>query len=199
MFGVNDADAVEGLQKDLNQFYAANKDCYKINGPLTFARIKTSGDWPKLKCKAASTRHIIRYCKDLCNRYNSGSVHDRRRLAIVSLLDRFYSICAEEGRYLSTDAKEELPKLVQNFMGIYKILSLEAKNDGQRKWKFVQKFHLFNHLCELQMILYGNGRMYWTYSDEDLQRILKKIAVGCHSKTVAWMTLYRWAIVFFEH
>ena len=130
-------------------------------------------------------------CLTLCRQHNSDSVHDKRRLAIVTLLDKFYNIVETEGRYLSEKSKQELP-----FMGIYYQLSLEAVQMRLRRWKFAPKFNLFQHLCELQMVKFGNGRFYWTYSDEDLQRILKNIAVRNHSSTVAWMTLYRYAIWF---
>ena len=193
VFGATNDEALHGLQKDLDAYYANNKKAHRIQGPLTLPRIKTSGDWPKLKAKAGSTRHIIRYCVTLCRQHNSDSVHDKRRLAIVTLLDKFYNIVETEGRYLSEKSKQELPILVQSFMGIYYQLSLEAVQMRLRRWKFAQNFHLFQHLCELQMVKFGNGRFYWTYSDEDLQRILKNIAVRNHSSTVAWMTLYRYA------
>jgi hypothetical protein len=162
------------------------------------ARIKTSGDWPKLKAKAAPTRHIVAFAKQLAERFNTGSTHDKRRLAVVGLLDRFYEISENEPRFMSDAAKLELVGLSQSFLQLYEKLSREALTAGQRKWKMAAKFHLFQHLCELQIPLYGNARFYWTYSDEDLQRIVKEIALSLHPTTVAHMLLYKWAIVFFD-
>ena len=198
VFGSNDDESIQALQKDLNDWYDQNPGTYKLQGKLNFARIRTTGDWPKLKAKAAATRHIIKYCKILCERYGTDSTHDKRRLALVCLLDEFYTICASEGRYLSDDAKRKLPKLAQSFMQLYRKLSKEAYDARERKWKFAPIFHLFQHLCERQMIYAGNGRFWWTYPDEDMQRVLKNIAVQCHKRTVAWMTMYRWAIVVFD-
>ena len=84
--------------------------------------------------------------------------------------------------------------IAQNFMLNYRRLSEEALGLQLRRWKMVQKFHMFVHLLEIQVPLFGNARFWWTYGDEDFQRIIKKIAVECHPNTVNWMTMYRWAI-----
>ena len=84
VFGHTNELAIEGLGEDLDVWYKANRDAYKIQGPLTLARIKTSGDWPKLKAKAAATRHIMRYALKLAGQHNSGSIHDQRLLEFVN-------------------------------------------------------------------------------------------------------------------
>jgi hypothetical protein len=198
VWGNNQAEAIEGLQEALKVWYDANKDLYKIQGKLTFARIKTSGDWPKLKAKAAATRHIMKFAEQLAELHNTNSVHDRRRLAVCNLLNRFYEILAGEERYISEASKIELRGLAVNFMEIYHLLSKEAFNARLRRWKIAHKFHMFQHLCEIQIPNFGNARWYWTYSDEDFQRIIKEIALSCHPSTVSHMVLYKWVIVFFE-
>jgi hypothetical protein len=194
VFGHTNELAIEGLGEDLDVWYKANKEAYKIQGPLTLARIKTSGDWPKLKAKAAATRHIMRYALKLAVQHNSGSIHDQRRLAVCQLLVRFYDILDQSGRYLSEEHKAELPMIAQNFMLNYQRLTQEALGMRLRRWKMVQKFHMFVHLLEIQVPLFGNARFWWCYGDEDFQRIIKKIAGECHPSTVNWMTMYRWAI-----
>ena len=38
----------------------------------------------------------------------------------------------------------------------------------------------------------GDPRFWWTYGDEDLQRIMKQIAVRCHPSNLATTVLFRW-------
>ena len=55
------------MQADMNQWYKDTKETTKLRGKLTFERIKTSNDWPKLKCKAAAVRHLLRYAEKLAS------------------------------------------------------------------------------------------------------------------------------------
>ena len=44
----------------------------------------------------------------------------------------------------------------------------------------------------------GNPRFYWTYSDEDLQRLAKEIAQSCHVDNLPTMVLYKYLIWVFD-
>jgi hypothetical protein len=79
-------------------------------------------------------------------------------------------------------------------MQLYVKLSTETLDSGLRRWKLAQKFHLWQHLCELQIPMFGNARYYWTYGDEDLQQIVKQIALSLHPNTVCEMLLYKWRL-----
>ena len=48
------------------------------------------------------------YTRELAETHNTGTTHDRQRLAVVQILDDFYALCAEEGRYFSDAAKAKL-------------------------------------------------------------------------------------------
>ena len=193
VFGPTNDEAICGLEEDCKQFHKSIGEPYPLRGKLNMARVKSSNDWPKLKAKAAPTRHVLKYALHLAESHNTLSVHDRQRLAVCKLLNRFYDILREEDRFVSDSAKLELPKLVQSFMIIYGKLSREALTARLRRWKFAQKFHLFQHLAEIQIILFGNARAFWTYSDEDFQRIIKHIALSCHPSTVCENVLHKWA------
>jgi hypothetical protein len=91
---------------------------------------------------------------------------------------------------------QEIAKIGALFVASYGHLSHEALVAGVRAWKMVPKFHTFVHLCERQSFI--NARFAWTYGDEDLQRIVKDIALACHKNTVAPCTLYRWLIGAFD-
>ena len=54
------------------------------------------------------------------------------------------------------------------------------------------KLHETQHI--LEDFTWNNPRHVWLYGDEDLQRIIKLIAVQCHPSAVPYMTLLRWAV-----
>ena len=54
------------------------------------------------------------------------------------------------------------------------------------------KVHLWEHVCEVQAVLYGNPRYYWCYADEDLVGHLIEIAETCHPMTLAISVLFKW-------
>ena len=126
---------VANLYADMKAWHKANKRPMELQGKLTVARLRTGKDWPKLKAKGASTRHLVDYAFDLASRHNSGSVHDRQRLAVVQILKSFYDTCHAEGRYLSAAAKAKIAPMGRRFVGIYGNLSNEALNREERGWK----------------------------------------------------------------
>ena len=186
------------MQADMNQWYKDTKETTKLRGKLTFERIKTSNDWPKLKCKAAAVRHLLRYAKKLASDNNSGNTHDQRRLACCTILQRFYDICDNNERWLPQDELNELAEGARTFLGIYANLARESLIKKERAWKLTAKFHLYVHLCEVQAKVFGNPRFFWTYADEDLQRVMKGVALGCHPLNLAPMVLYKWMLAKFD-
>jgi hypothetical protein len=109
---------------------------------------------------------------------------------------RFYCIIDEQPRFPSRAAKAELSALAKAFLITYKSLSLEAFRNGVRFWKMTAKFHLFQHLCELQV--HVNPRWSWCYADEDLQKHVKGVAKSCHAFTVSYMVLFKWLCYTFD-
>ena len=189
-----------GLDKDMREWQKAHGERSSVHGEITFSRIRTTNDWPKLKCKASATRHLIDYTVHLSQTHMRGgehALHDQRRLAVCQLLQRFYRIIADGGRFLCDDAKLELPILVKSFMGLYGHLPREALNANVRAWKMVPKFHMFVHLCEIQSF-HMNPRFYWVYMDEDMQKQIKAIALTCHHTTVDETVMYKWVLLIFS-
>ena len=43
----------------------ANKSMSRVQGKLTVERLRTDGGWPKLKAKAAATRHLVHFALEL--------------------------------------------------------------------------------------------------------------------------------------
>ena len=200
-FGAITKMTIKGLRRELQTWYEMNPGAHRIQGKLTWGRVKASGEWPKLKAKAAVSRHAVKFALYSIEKhlgYVDGTIHDKRVYAVCKLLSRFYDILDEEKRFLRDAAKSELVHISENFMDIYEKLATEAVAARLRRWKLVQKFHTYQHLCERQIPMFGNGKWFWTYSDEDLQRIVKEIGITLHSSTICHMILYKWAVVFYE-
>ena len=191
-YGSNQADRAAKMDTELKAYYKAVKETVKIDGRLTFTRVKESSEYPVLKAKAAATRHIVPFLVILAERHNTHSVHDQRRLAVCKCLDRAYKIMEAAGTFLEERDKAELKELSMVMMSCYRNLSLEAAANSERKWKMKPKLHETQHI--LEDFTWINPRHVWLYADEDLQRIIKLIAVQCHPSAVPYMTLFRWVI-----
>lgn len=151
------------------------------------------GDWPKLKGKAAQIRALAPFALHLAASHLS-----RQHVLLCQMLVRFYDIIAVGDRWLSEDDKKELKELGPRLVGLYSRFAAKAFADGERMWKLVPKFHLFQHLCEWQAQEWGNPRYFWTYSDEDMVGQMITVAESCHPRTMAVTALYKWLVVVFE-
>ena len=169
-----------------------------MQGKLTVERVRTKGGWPKLKAKAAATRHLSTFALYLATTYDDGSDHDRRMIAVCQLLDRFYQIIDKEGQLLSDAAKAEMSELGTNLCVLYAQLSSDALRQGAKRWTFSPTHHLFQHLCEWQGPENSNPGFTWIYLDEDLVGKLIKVAHSCHPSTMPETALFKWSLCFFS-
>ena len=181
------------LNKTIDAWYKEHKVTSKIKGRLTAERIRTSKSWPKLKAKAAATRHIAPFAHELACKFL-----DQKRIAITQMLCEFYDIMNAQGMFLDADAKERLPKLGDRMCKLYALLSREALVARQKAWKMVPKVHLLLHLCIDQAPSVGNPRFFWVYADEDLVGSMIEVAESCHASTMAPTAMVKWSIMAFE-
>ena len=190
------ATKVELLDKHLNAWYKANKCSSKIQGKLSHQRLRSTDGWPKLKAKAAATRHLAKYALHLAQTF--ASADERPIVAVCQLLTRFYEILESESMFLGAAARAELPRLGQQLAVIYSGLASRAAANLVKAWKMTPKMHLFLHLCEWQSLDHGNPRYYWTYADEDLAGLMAEVAESCHPRTMAASALFKWLHLAFE-
>jgi hypothetical protein len=202
-WGANQAARTRVLEGKIKDFYNENKHSAKIQGKLTFERLKTSNDWPKLKAKAAATRHLAHFALELAvaedlavpaDADDAVKLHSRRRRAVCQLLVIFYSMLESNGRYFSRDDQRRVADCGRNLVIIYSQLAAESVAKEERFWKLIPKFHIFLHLCEVQCTTWGNPRWYWCYSDEDLQKLMKAVALSCHPARMASEVLRKWVV-----
>ena len=193
IWGATWALKIEGLQQALNSFYKENKGCYKIDGELKMSRIRASADWPILKCKAAATRHLVKFALKLAEENQSGNKHDRARYSLVRCLSEYYDIIATDPMFHPEASKTKIKRLGTIIFNSYKFLSVEAVENDIRAWKMPYKMHSFCHLAEDTVDLI-NARWVWCYSDEDLMGIVKDVAETVHTINLEENTLYKLVI-----
>ena len=185
---------MERLIDEMKAYYRRNKHIdSKFQGKLTMDRIRTSNDWPKLKGKAAATRRLALFALELAQKHCG-----RAEIAVCTLPVRFYDILRTEQQFLSPGAKAEIPVLGRRLCEMYCVLSKQAFDARQRKWKMNPKLHLFLHLAEWQAVELGNPKLYWVYADEDLVGQMIEVSRSCHPSTVAATALYKWLLLAFS-
>ena len=56
---------------------------------------------------------------------------------------------------------------------------------------------IFQHILEHEAWI--NPRSAWCCADEDLERILKEIALRCHARNTPSTVLYKWVLSIFDY
>ena len=189
---------VKNLYTHLQKWYSKSRPDSRLKGKLTIERLRTQGEWPKLKAKAAATRYLAAYALSIAQEFGTSNHEDRQILALCQLLQQFYDTLSSESQFLSATAKKDLPLLGQRLTGLYVALATSAKERNQKLWKLMPKLHLFQHLCEWQALTQGNPRFYTTYADEDLAGKMATTAESCHPRTMNVNALFKWAHMAFD-
>ena len=151
-----------------------------------------------MRAKAAATRHLAKFALEIVVTHGTGETDDRLMLAVIQLLCKFYDMLDQGSHFFNEEFRREMPKLGGRLAYLYQQLSARAYGQGLKLWKMSPKLHLFVHLCEIQCVMYGNPRYYWTYADEDLVGMMVEIAETCHPATMAFTVLFKWMHVFFD-
>ena len=196
--GTTQQQQIEHMFKHMQKWYKGSQADSKVKGKVTVERVRTKGNWPKLKAKAAATRQLAAYVLLLAQTFGDGSRKEMQILGLCQLLVDFYRILESSSQFLSAEARDQLPKIGRRLVGIYTALATSAKEAGVKMWKLNPKLHLFLHLCEWQAVSHGNPRYYWTYADEDLAGKMAEVAASCHPKTMALNALFKWLHIAFD-
>ena len=104
--GGNQAEKIANLDKYLLKWYQQVNHKRRIQGQLTLERLRTQNGWPKLKAKAAATRHIVRFSLSIAERWSSGSLHDQLVIAINQLIARVYKLFETSGQIFTEGVKK---------------------------------------------------------------------------------------------
>ena len=119
-----------------------------------------------------------------------------REIAVIQLLDEFYSIIHDQDLFLEDWAVTRISEITFMFCNIFTDLSRSAHDNNEKLWKSTPKLHLFAHLGEDQVpTLKLNPRSFWCYADEDLVGQLIEIASSSHPMTLAEIGMLKWLLV----
>lgn len=196
--GANFGERVTAVAGHMDAWYKRTKCSSRLRGKLSLETIRASGDWPKLRGKAAAIRHLAPYAKEIVDRFHNGTPEDTLIQNVITLLCRFYEILGSESQFVSAHVRAELPVLSQKLAEFYSQLASSNFGVVNRLWKMSPKLHLFEHLCQITAIMYGNPRYFWTYADEDLVGQMIEIAETCHPSTLPFSVLFKWLHCFFH-
>jgi hypothetical protein len=199
------AERIKRCHAHLKLWYSRNRTTSKIQGALTPERVRPSGDWPRLKAKAAATRHLAGYALHLVQEFGQFdsldefvNAHDNLALGIAQCLVRFYSILMSESQFLTPGVRTELPELGNLLASMYSKIATLCFNADLRLWKLSPKLHLWLHLTEDQVVEFGNPRFWWCYGDEDLVGQMIELAEGLHPSTMSAVLLTKWMLLVFD-
>jgi hypothetical protein len=202
--GATYKDRMERCNKNLKEWYKTVKCKSRLQGPLTLQRVRPSGDWPKLRAKAAQTRHLARYALHLISTFGNFEsldewtrTHDQLALGVCQMLVRFYQLLDSEAQFVSDAAKAEFKDVGNNLGGMYARLAAMAFARELKMWKTSQKHHQWMHLC-VDQIVNGNPKNFWCYGDEDLVRIMIGISHSVHPRTLSVSVLCKWLWCVFD-
>ena len=113
---------VARLQQDLHEWYRRTKCTSRVQGQITVEALRSDGSRPKLRAKAAASRHLAPYALMLIEVHMDGSVHDREAVVVRRWLMEFYTLIQQESMLLSVEARGWLPALDQTLCVLYSSL-----------------------------------------------------------------------------
>ena len=183
----------KGIDKAMRQFQKKTKTKNLFRGEMKVETIRTSGGWPKLKCKGACVHSVVPFALQLAEDHLSP-----KHIGLCKMMVRFYEILDSQPLWMAADARVEISKLGQVFCDTYVSFASEAFDAQIRMWKGSPKLHAFQHLCEWQAVELGNPRAWWCYSDEDMVGRMVTAAQSCHPSTMALVTTWKWLLGVYE-
>ena len=103
----------EALGEAIKKWYQKQKNKTKMQGLMTWSRLKTDKGWPKIKCKVAASRHLMALAHDLAQEHCS---YDPRIIAITQLMFEFYTILEGEKLHMREEAVKRIEVIGEVFL-----------------------------------------------------------------------------------
>lgn len=155
------------------------KEYYKEARPatqfqkITLDMIRLQGKGPKLRGKAAETRHLVPFVQRLAREFAGKSKHCTLVAEVVDHLSMLY-MCLDATPFPAAFVAQECQQMCDKFVA----LNLEASHFGRDKhWKIKPKLHLLQELLEYDCLRTGQSpRLFWTYTDEHWGGVIAQIA-----------------------
>ena len=130
--GITTADKIKRCFDDMKAGARRTRCKNFLQGELTEPRVRTSGQWPKLKAKAAHVRHLSRYALDLVLRFGAVAEDHSLVLSVVQMLVRFYDILDAGSMFLEQRVATEIAELGAGLCKVYSELSARALANNKK-------------------------------------------------------------------
>ena len=157
---------------------------------LTTEMIKSDKKSPKLRAKAAETRHLVPFAFELAFDFNESlkTEHSHAIACLFGYLLRFYMTLDTQPFDAGMAASS-----CRKFCVLYVSLN---KTFGPELWRVKPKLHLFQEMAEYLSFDLGNPGDMWTYRDESCMGYMSGIAArrggGRKADTVPLKTIERY-------
>lgn len=170
--GDNQKDRMKSLWLLITEYYSTANPSTRFQ-KMTFEMIKLSGKGPKLRGKAAETRHLVPFVQQLAAAHAHRSKHCSAVNDLMQLLANLYQHIQTEP-YPAQQAAADCVKMCEILLALH----LEAVSLGRDKhWKRKPKLHLLQELLEYDCVQSQQSpKTFWTYLDERWGGEVAKIA-----------------------
>jgi hypothetical protein len=179
-------DGLAQLNRDLEEFYAANPGLTKVT-PLAMTQIiaKTPG-FPFLKAKAAAARHLADFALALATKHKHGlgrqpykfragsrlgnfsGVHTDHLVAMCKGMADYHRLCSETP--FDRDAcKASIYLFLTSLRALHDLWrwNLPVHLHAKLPFHIRRKAHLMHHLAEDKLQMWGSPSRFWCYRDEE--------------------------------
>ena len=155
---------------------------------ITFPMIRQSGKSPKLRIKAAESRHMLPCIVYIMQHYfKMDSPHKQLRYNCIKAISDMYT-------HMRRSAEEfdgsEVARLGRKHLLLYVELGKETlgnlahQGNGWVSWRWYPKHHLFSHCVEDQVRTSGSPAENWCCQDESAIGECVAVAENCHAATL---------------
>ena len=168
--GHNQNDRLASLNDELKTWYDRAKPSNPIHR-LTKKMIRRDGEQPKLRSKAAESRGIQGFAKELALKF--AEVYPSQcALKIVYAIDALLA-CSAAVSSVPFDV-QELQRTGNAFLEACSWLHNFSEDDNL--WRMKPKHHMFKHMIAEVAPKQGSPNLYWCWADESLGGKLSKAA-----------------------
>ena len=162
---------------------------------ITLAQVRGEDRKPRLKAKAAQTRHFVPIVLRMMQMYFPPSDnHSVARLSCLMWLNRMY----EELNAWSEGSADRLAVACRRHL----LLCMQLAREQLRlvgggpwlQWRWYPKHHMAMHLCEHQAKVWGKPKTWWCYADESAIGMAADLAETVHPWTLPAASLSKWLV-----
>lgn len=167
------------IWEKVQQFYTENKTSTR----LTNLKIKMfccpkqpHADYPSLKSKAGETKHFLPALLWVMQLLCDGSPLHNHIVAAMQAVNRLVLLW-DQAEFVPTPAQgDRCEALCREFLQHYQWLNKWGETNDKYVFHIVQKFHMFEHLCNNFRFL--NPRAAWCFKAEDYVGKISRIATS---------------------